>query len=362
MQAIHEALAAWSTRTSGSASGTETSTSDRFSDIFNTIMERQKSGLGGIGGALEMLASQFAGATVKAGTAAESVEAAEKEIEDETGDVVTVEPEVLDNMSADEMFAQKIKDIIAGLLDTSNQSLLNVNGAYVQRSVSISITVVHYGEYHRSQDNGEILAGVDLQTSLQDRLSEMIKKFFGVSDSEDTEESGAAEETKATEKTKASEEEKESSNRLSNFFGASWNLQVHFSQSLLSNLNANSSTGSANASMYQVSFAALAMSGNSSLSSLLGNGKSSSSSSSLGVFSGFDLTEFLNMGLFGSQLETNGLRVSESGLFFGMGRTSGTSIADLFEQLKAGKNVNAIPEETGTEAPATETPAAEAVA
>lgn len=251
MQAIHEALAAWSTRTSGSASGTETSTSDRFSDIFNTIMERQKSGLGGIGGALEMLASQFAGATVKAGTAAESVEAAEKEIEDETGDVVTVEPEVLDNMSADEKFAQKIKDIIAGLLDTNNQSLLNVNGAYVQRSVSISITVVHYGEYHRSQDNGEILAGVDLQTSLQDRLSEMIKKFFGVSDSEDTEESGAAEETKATEKTKASEEEKESSNRLSNFFGASWNLQVHFSQSLLSNLNANSSTGSANASMYQ---------------------------------------------------------------------------------------------------------------
>lgn len=242
------------------SAGARNTSGDAFSRIFGSTLD----GLmrkGGIEEALKSLRERFPGISVseggaETGTGVGEAKTSETEKAADT-DEVTVGSSVLAGMFGSAELTKMVEDAISGLLERSSDSnLMNFGGAYVQRSVTITLTQVRYGEYHRDGETGELLGAADLKANFHEQLTDLIKKFFGGDPLADkTEEDG--------DKTDAMSE---TSKTGSSGIGASvsmWSLEIYYSASYIASaFDSQSSGANANqqgawqASAWQTSFSA----------------------------------------------------------------------------------------------------------
>lgn len=212
--------------------GAQGSPGDAFSKIFGSTLDGLM-GKAGIQDALKQLQERFPGIKISEGDTAAGAEDAKNGKATGNVDEAAVSSSVLAGMFGNSDLAKIIEDTISGLLERSSDSnLMNIEGAYVYRSVSITLTQVRYGEYHNDASTGELLGGIDLKANFQEQLSELIKKFFGgigaSADAEGTGEDG-------TEAEAAAETEKTGDKQSQNGSGVTmWSLDIYMSFTAIS--------------------------------------------------------------------------------------------------------------------------------
>ena len=103
-----------------------------------------------------------------------------------------------------------------------------MEGAYVQRTVTVTITTIRFGTTQRDE-SGDMLAASELKTSLQEKLQELIERFFGktAATSETDSDGSDAEDGEAA-------ESKETDAKTGNgyaFSGIMWSMELFYSSS-----------------------------------------------------------------------------------------------------------------------------------
>ena len=333
--------------------GSQDLTGDAFSRIFNSALNGSRSS-NSIQDMLDKLQQRFPKVNVKEGEAEAGVEGAKKryESEDPSSDQVAVSSSVLAGMLGSSSLAKMVEEAISGFLDRgSDSNLMNFQGAVVQRTVTITYTQVRYGEFHRSDETGELLGASELKANFHEQLADLIKKFFGdsksaVSGAENTEADGE-EEGKETDAASGTEK---TPSTLPSFPGGSvsmWSLEVYYSFSYFSTSQFDTSglgnsAGSGQASWQSQSWQYSSFSA--SLRGVLGgqipsaiqSGGNSNGNGSSSIF------DFLEETLASLGLMSGGLRESEDGLFFRL-REGRNLMAELMELY--GGRINPTPAE-----------------
>lgn len=337
-----------------------------FSSVFGSTM-RGFMAKGGIQEALASLRERFPAAQVAEGEVEPGIEGGKKQYGDKaTSDRVTVSSALLAGMVGSANLAGMVQDAIAGFLERGDGgNLMNIQGATVQRTVTITYTQIRYGEFHRDPENGEILGANEFKTNFHDRLAELIKKFFGVPEEEAASDAEAdeseAEETNAPDASKPAAPASSPSSAAS---VSMWSLEVYFSFTYINSTldagtgGAGSAQGSwqgASASWQSSSFAA-------GLRGVLGGFLPSAfrGAAGPGEGSGGSLFDFLEETLAGMGLSAGGYQESQEGLFFRL-REGRNLIAELMELY--GGRINPKPavetapaEETATQPESEEVP------
>lgn len=338
---------------------------DAFSRIFGSSLKNVFGGDSAIQGILDSLAQRFPNATVREGEVGAGVKGTEEFFGEEEGDQVAVETSALAAMSNSADLFKTIENAISSFLEGTSASASQ--GSYVQRSVSITITTIRFSVAQRDAGTGELQSSSELKTALQEKLQELINKFFGVSPAEDTDtDADAAEETE-----KVAETEKSSDKQAGGyqFGGIMWSMELYYSASYIQGMSQNGSSGSgmsAQSWQFSASFSQLT---NSFIPGAIGQwaGGNEGGSSGSGPFSS----------LFDGLL--SGFGIASDGVTQGMGgymmrlRESRNLMAELMElygsriqpktpveETEATEDVGAVEDASGTEAavPAAEAPAA----
>lgn len=316
-----------------------------FASIFGTSFKGVSGNRNGIQDMLDRLSQRFPNASVIQGEADAGIKGTEELFGKEEGDKVAVDQSALTGMFGSSEMAKKIEDAIAAFLEGTNTEAMQ--GAYVQRSISITITTVRVGVFQRSEDNGDMLAGSELKTALHDKLREMIDRFFGkVPAAEETDDKAenaedGSEET-AVEKTDGGKE-------TSGYnFGAMWSMELFYSQTTVAQYTDFTGSGQANRG---VAYSATSMMSRFSFVSgslipqALSQGAGDSSSGGSGPFT--SLLEALG-------LASDGVSSSGDGFLMRL-RESRNLMAELMELYgsRIGRPAAAATEETSaTDAPA----------
>ncbi|MCD8138275.1 MAG: hypothetical protein LUE17_00585 [Planctomycetaceae bacterium] len=188
---ILAASAKWEFSTS--QTGTTGTGGDAFSKLFESIRGGAQSGLDAI---LDRLGERFPGVSFNGRPAAAGEGAAAEEAAEETKDTVEVDESALAEMTASNHFSQLVEKAIASFLDATSQ-IQPPSGASSIRSISISISISTFSYGQVDNASGETLMSQELQTSLKDKIDEMINKFFGVGQEPKAEEPVAAAEESA---------------------------------------------------------------------------------------------------------------------------------------------------------------------
>lgn len=306
---------------------------DAFSKLLNASKEKGKSN--GIESALAKLSERFPDVKIKAGEAGSGIEGLKKLYEKDSGDQVTVSPDLLSGLFGNNRLAKQLEDAISGFMNAGN-NLMNVNAGHVQRTVTITYTEIRYGEFHRDENSGDILAAADLTTDFNKRFSDMIKKFFGIEDaaSEESGESDAA----------AGADETAKSSKGMSFAQASmmssFTIQFYISQTMISGLGQNA--GGQGGSQYQQlqQFAFGASYSSNSLASHLGdyatgsatNGKGGNNFGISGM-NGSYMANYMSSSFFASGFSADNLRMGPDGLFFNL-KDGKSLLAQMLESLR----------------------------
>lgn len=188
MHIVHSALyRAENHNTYGAANGKGTA-ADAFSGILGLTLDGQ-GGKNGIAEALNRLRERFPGLRVEEGEAGTDIgDAKQPDPAATETDTAAISQPILAGMSANASLAQLVEDILAGLLERgSENNLMHLAGATVQRSLTITYTQVRYTEFHRDGASGDLLGAADLKTAFHDRLTSLIRKFFGDGETADAE-------------------------------------------------------------------------------------------------------------------------------------------------------------------------------
>lgn len=327
--------------------GSRGAAGDAFSKIFGSTLD----GLmrkGGIGEALNQLRERFPGIKIQEGESGTGVDEAKKTEAGETADSdeATVSSSVLAGMFDNSDVAKMVEDAISGLLErASDSNLMNFNGAFVQRSVTVTFTQVRYTEYHRNGETGDLMAAADLKTNFHEQLNDLIRKFFGGSD-------------KATNESDDSDSEKTdaaSGTGKTGSAGASaaismWSLEIYYSASYMtsafdasgSNANADGQN-SWQAAWQQTSFSA---SLRGSLSGVIPSAIQNSGGGS--TIGNSQIWKSLETTLASYGLAIGGLRQTQDG-FMAKLREGRNLLAELMEMYGGrinGAPANAVEEET----------------
>lgn len=329
--------------------------SDAFEKIFNSF----KGGSTGIQDLLSKIQERFPGAKVKEGEVPAGIEESKKAAEedgDKVSDKVNMSSSLLESMLGNSGLAKMVEDAISSFLDnTGSGGMMNMNGAYVQRSVTITITTVRYTEMQRSQETGDILGASELQTSLQDKIKEMMQQLFGGGNQGEETDADA----EGSEKTK----DKTASNLPSNWGGSSvsmWSMELFYSMTSIQGQNGgsgSSASGSFSSFQFSASYSSFTGLTSNQLPSLLSqyaNGGSGSSGTGSGSGSGSGgLAELLEEALANFGLSGSSYRQSSEGFSFKLSQ-SRNLIAELMELYgdRIGGNKNAYETDPAAEADA----------
>lgn len=224
-------------------------TDDAFARIFGSTLNGPKFG-NTLQDVLDKLSQRFPAVNVTRANDPDDGDLAAEEPAT-SGDEAAISQNVLAKMLGNGELAKKVEDAISAFLERSGGSnLMQFEGATVRRSLSITLTTVSYGEFHYSGDNKELLASTDLKTGFHDRLTEMVKRFFGLAEDagDGDDKSGAAEETGKTEAAQSGK---------SGVFASAgmWSLDIFYSSSYISSLaNGGGQAVSAQSWNYSASF------------------------------------------------------------------------------------------------------------
>lgn len=225
--------AAWAfsaTSSMGATGSSGTGEGDAFSKLFNSIKSGSQGGLDSV---LSSLADRFPSLSFSAGKVGskEDTSAAANE-SDEVKDTAKVDEDALVEMSASQSFASMIEKALSSFLDAT-QNMQAMNGAYNQRSVSISITTISFSVNQVDRGSGETLSSQELQSAIKEKLDELIKKVFGAGASGQTTED--TDNTKDTEETDATNSAAKTNSKGSDLsYGISgWSMSLYYSQSLI---------------------------------------------------------------------------------------------------------------------------------
>lgn len=178
--------AAWAfsaTSTTGATGSSGTGEGDAFSKLFNSIKSGSQSGLDNV---LSSLSERFPGLSFSAGKVGskEDSSAAANESE-QVKDTAKIDENALAEMSASQSFASMIEKALFSFLDAT-QNMQAANGAYNQRSISITVTTISFSINQIDNNSGEKLSSQELQAAIKEKMDELIKKVFGAGASGET--------------------------------------------------------------------------------------------------------------------------------------------------------------------------------
>lgn len=196
-----------------------------FSQVLQSSMRGTHASGTGVQDMLAKLGERFPFADIREGEVKAGVKGMEEFFGDEAGDHVAVEASALESMFGDGSLAKAVEDAMAAFLENSGASSLE--GAYVQRRVSITVTTVRFSVAQRDAESGELLSANELKTALHDKIQELVDKFFGkqgaASDESDGEETAADDAAGAADKTPAA--------NAYGYGAALWSMELYYSAS-----------------------------------------------------------------------------------------------------------------------------------
>ncbi len=142
-------------------------------------------------------------------------------------------------MSASEAFSSLVEKALSSFLDATKNMRSSMNGASTIRSISITVTTATFSVNQTDGSTGETLMSQELQTSLKEKIDEMINKVFGIGGGGSE---GETEEAQSEDETAASTEPARTNENPFNFgYGMSgWSMQLYYSQSFLQDSAGNS--------------------------------------------------------------------------------------------------------------------------
>lgn len=149
------------------------------SDIFDigTSFKEMLMNKSGMKDMLEGLAERFPDANVTKGKPGAGIEGTEKYFGKEKGDHAAIDENLLAAMSGNSDLMKQVQDAMESFFNSANPQ--GMEGAYTQRSISISITVVTMNVSRRAEGSGDLLSSQEMQSQLQSQLQGMIERFFG---------------------------------------------------------------------------------------------------------------------------------------------------------------------------------------
>lgn len=247
------------------------------SDVFSMMLDRmKKGGASSQDSLLDLLDKRFPGMNLKTGSASEGAKGAEEVAGNKEGDHVAIESAAAESILGSSKMMEMLEKALSAFADTAGQTQ-PAQGAYVQRSMMVSMVSIRVTVSQYSQESGEMLSANEMKTAFSDKIEEMIRKFFGkgVSGAEDSEtadkEADSADETAKTENTSQA---------------ASWaagvSFSMYFSSTFISGFNTS------DASAYQMS----QMSGGFQFSAQGGFQDYANSSFPYAIFSGLQSSGF----------------------------------------------------------------------
>ncbi|MCD8352085.1 MAG: hypothetical protein LUC93_15875 [Planctomycetaceae bacterium] len=243
---ILSASAKWEFSTSQTTSGTGEG-GDAFSKLFESIRGGAQSGLDAI---LDKLGERFPSVSFNGKPAAASEGAAAEEAAEETKDTVEVDESALAEMTASDRFAQLVEKAISSFMDATSK-IQPPTGTSSIRSISISVNISTFSYGQVDNASGDKFMSQELQTSLKDKIDEMINKFFGVGTEPKAEEPVAEEEAAAGE---AAETTPTANNGKYNFM-TPWSMNMSYSMDFFSG-SWNNDSASGQGFMMQSQFSA----------------------------------------------------------------------------------------------------------
>lgn len=354
MYNVNSASAQWDIIT-GKKSSSSFSVTDG-AGVFGATLKEMMANKNGIQDMLDKLSERFPNADISKGKPEAGVEGADKYFGKDGGDKVAVDESLLASMFGNGDLAKKVEEAISSFFN-SNAGSNPVEGAYTQRSVSISITVIRFNVAQRAEGSGEMLTGQELQTAFQDKLQELINRVFGSSSSgestdgeseEDTDDSKAAAGT-GTGKDKGAQS-------FSAYSAMQFSMELFFSSGFINNMGGSGNAGG-QSGQFSMSFSSYAANFQSFSGIFLPQSIYQALTDSNDTSGPFTSLLEGALGKFG--LTSNGFSASQSGFSFKMGQGRDL-LSELMDQLFANRNRPAEKPEQKYEDD--ETPEAEEVA
>lgn len=209
---------------------------DNASGTFGNSLKSLLNGQGGIEGALDRLRDRFPGLAVKEETVKPGVQGAEEDAKAVAGDLLTVESAAFSAIAGNTDLAAKVEKAIDAFMNGAGTTPSLMQGAYVQRTVSVTVTTIRFSAIQRSAETGDMLAGSELSTSLHDAIQELVNRFFGKDGAEDSDAS-----SKEGEKSDVAEENAEAgaSSGGYSFAGAMWSMELYYSSTYIQAMGGN---------------------------------------------------------------------------------------------------------------------------
>ncbi|MCC8109802.1 MAG: hypothetical protein LIQ30_12330 [Planctomycetes bacterium] len=363
--------AKWDFSMSGTSGATE-ATDDSFKNFLNTSMSFSA----GFEQIFGQLSEQFPSVNFKEGTPEAGAEGASKFFGNEPGDYAAIGSDVMNSIfGGNSDIMNQIKDAISSFLDAS-QDIQPMEGASIQRSVTITVTTVRFNVSQMQEGTGELLKADELMANLQDQMKELLEKVFGIQSpdtdlldsadeaaaSEEADETAAvtdADETAATEETDETkdiatvpaEDEKKASSWSSRNFA--WSMQLFYSNTFMETLGSTNQNKQSSSFGFQASgFGSFQNFSNSILPQSIYDSVLGGDTSGQGA-----LMAMMDKMFSGTSIGFGGLRKTDNGYLAELKETKNL-LAELFESLKSRGGVPAI----GGADKASETPAAEETA
>ncbi len=353
------------------SSGATEATDDSFKNFLNTSMSFSA----GFEQIFGQLSDQFPSVNFKEGTPEAGAEGASKFFGNEPGDFAAIGSDVMQSIfGGNSDIMNQIKEAISSFLDAS-QDIQPMEGASIQRSVTITVTTVRFNVSQMSEGTGELLKADELMASLQDQMKELLEKVFGIQSpdtdlidtadeaaaSEEAEEAVAAtdaDETAATEETDETkdiakvpaEDEKKASSWSSRNFA--WSMQLFYSNTFMESLGSTGQNKQSSSFGFQASGFSFQNFSNSTLPQSIFDSVLGGDTSGQGA-----LMAMMDKMFSGTSIGFGGLRKTDNGYLAELKETKNL-LAELFESLK---NRGGVPAIGGTDKPS-ETPATEETA
>lgn len=297
----------------GKNAGSEAAGTEFFSSTFKSLLQ----GGSGVDAVMDSLAERFPGVNFSQGRPADGIAGTEAYFGAKKGDSVAVDDNAAAAMASSDTFASRIQQALG---DFFGMQMPAMDGAYVQRSVSISVTVVRFTVSQRDAASDEALTTEELRTSLQDKIKELLERMFArKTDDSETEETT---ETEAA----GSEDEAALPNWLAR--AGAWSVELFMSAGFINGMGGTLAAGQSGFSMSMSGmYGSFSDFGSQSLSAAIYQSLSATGGLGNGPFS-----SFLNSGLAGFGLTSTGFSMSAQG--FSLGATSGKNLlAELMESL-----------------------------
>lgn len=258
--------------------------------------------------------------------------------EDKEGDNVNVTSDALASMASNNDLSSKIQEAIAAFFDSAAGSNNSIPNSYSQRNVSVTVTTISFKISTRSESTGETLSSQELQAALQDKLKELINKFFGGKGVDETKDDKDDTDTK-TEETKKTEE---TNNQYNNLFpSGNWSMQLFYSSTFMQSMGSNGNSAMSSQSFnFSASFNSTSSNFQHFATSYLPQGMFGQDGMN-GTFSNSSFMSMLEGGLGQMGLTSGGFSQSMDGLMLSL-RNGRDFLSELLGMTGLGKTPAAI--------------------